>query len=83
VTRAGNRIELTTREYSLLEYLMINQGRVVSRVDITEKVWNLNFDTNTNVIDVYISYLRRKIDKDYEPKLLHTVVGMGYVLREG
>ena len=83
VSRAGQRIDLTTREYSLLEYLMINRGRVVSRVDITEKVWDLHFDTGTNVIDVYISYLRKKIDKNFEPKLLHTVVGMGYVLREG
>ena len=55
---------------------------MVSRVDIAEKVWDLKFDTNTNVIDVYITYLRRKIDKDFAPKLIHTVVGMGYVLRE-
>ncbi|GAB4044480.1 response regulator transcription factor [Spirosoma litoris] len=81
VTRAGQRIELTAREYALLEYLMINQGRTVSRVDIAEKVWDLHFDTNTNVIDVYVNYLRKKIDKDFSPKLLHTVVGMGYVLR--
>jgi two-component system copper resistance phosphate regulon response regulator CusR len=82
VTRAGKRIDLTAREYTLLEYLLLNKGRVISRVDIAEKVWDLNFDTNTNVIDVYINYLRKKIDKDYSPKLLHTVVGMGYVLRE-
>lgn len=82
VTRSGHRIDLTTREYALLEYLMLNRGRIISRVDISEKVWNLNFDTGTNVIDVYISYLRKKIDKDYAPKLLHTIVGMGYVLRE-
>jgi two-component system copper resistance phosphate regulon response regulator CusR len=77
VTRAGQRIPLTTREYSLLEYLMLNAGKVVSRVDITEKVWDLNFDTTTNVIDVYVSHLRKKIDKGYESKLIHTVVGMG------
>ena len=82
VTRAGNRIELTAREFSLLEYLMINKGRVVSRVDIAEKVWDLDFDTSTNVIDVYINYLRKKIDKDYSQKLLHTVVGMGYTIKE-
>jgi two-component system copper resistance phosphate regulon response regulator CusR len=82
VTRAGKRIDLTAREYTLLEYLLLNKGRVISRVDIAEKVWDLNFDTNTNVIDVYINYLRKKIDKDFSPKLLHTVVGMGYVLRE-
>lgn len=81
VFRAGQRIELTAREYALLEYLMINQGRTISRIDIAEKVWDLHFDTNTNVIEVYINYLRKKIDKDFSPKLLHTVVGMGYVLR--
>ncbi len=82
VTRAGKRIELTAREFSLLEYLMLNKGRIVSRVDIAEKVWDLNFDTSTNIIDVYINYLRKKIDKDHKIKLLHTVVGMGYTIRE-
>lgn len=82
VTRAGQRIELTAREYTLLEYLLLNRGRIISRVDITEKVWELDFDTNTNVIDVYISHLRRKLDKGFSPKLIHTVVGMGYVMRE-
>ena len=82
VERAGQPITLTAREYALLEYLLLNQGHVVSRVDIAEKVWDLKFDTNTNIIDVYITYLRRKIDKDFAPKLIHTVVGMGYVLRE-
>ncbi len=83
VMRGGQRIDLTTREYSLLEYLLVNRGRVISRVDIAEKVWSLNFDTNTNVIDVYVSYLRKKLDKGHDVKLIHTVVGMGYVLREG
>ncbi|RCR66543.1 response regulator [Larkinella punicea] len=82
VTRAGKRIDLTTREYALIEYLMLNKGKIISRVDISERVWSLNFDTNSNVIDVYISYLRKKIDKDFSPRLLHTIVGMGYVLRE-
>lgn len=82
VTRAGKRIDLTTREYALIEYLMLNKGKIISRVDISERVWNLNFDNATNVIDVYISYLRKKIDKDFSSKLLHTIVGMGYVLRE-
>jgi two-component system copper resistance phosphate regulon response regulator CusR len=82
VTRSGKRIDLTAREFALLEYLMINKGRVVSRIDIAEQVWDLNFDTSTNVIDVYINYLRKKIDKGFEPKLLHTIVGMGYTLRE-
>ena len=81
VRRAGQRIELTTREYALLEYLLVNQGKTVSRIDIAEKVWDLHFDTNTNVIDVYINYLRKKIDKNFSQKLLHTVVGMGYLLQ--
>lgn len=81
VRRAGQRIELTTREYALLEYLMVNKGKTVSRVDIAEKVWDLHFDTNTNIIDVYINYLRKKIDKPFEQKLLHTVVGMGYLMQ--
>ncbi|MBO3270956.1 MULTISPECIES: response regulator transcription factor [Hymenobacter] len=83
VTRGGQRIELTTKEYALLEYLLLNRGKVISRVDIAEKVWELNFDTNTNVIDVYVSYLRKKLDKGYPIKLIHTMVGMGYVMREG
>ncbi|GAB3017108.1 response regulator transcription factor [Spirosoma pulveris] len=82
VTRAGKRIDLTTREYALVEYMMLNKGKIISRVDIGERVWSLNFDNNSNVIDVYISYLRKKLDKGYSPKLLHTIVGMGYVLRE-
>ncbi|MBS1950820.1 MAG: response regulator transcription factor [Bacteroidetes bacterium] len=82
VTRAGKRIDLTAREFGLLEYLLINKGRTVSRIDIAEKVWDLNFDTSTNVIDVYINYLRKKIEKGFDKKILHTVVGMGYVIRE-
>lgn len=82
VMRAGQLIELTTREYALLEYLMLNKEKIVTRVDIAEKVWDINFDTNTNVIDVYINYLRNKVDKNFDTKLIHTVVGMGYVLRE-
>ena len=82
VQRAGRLISLTAREYALLEYLMLNKGRIVSRVDIAEKVWELNFDTNTNVIDVYVNYLRRKVDKEFTAKLIHTVVGMGYILKE-
>ncbi|HEY1057071.1 MAG TPA: winged helix-turn-helix domain-containing protein, partial [Emticicia sp.] len=70
------------REFALLEYLMRNRGRVVSRVDIAEKVWDIHFDTGTNTIDVYINFLRKKIDKDFTTKLIHTVVGMGYILKE-
>ena len=79
--RAGQVIGLTAREFNLLEYLMRNRGRVVSKVDIAEKVWDINFDTGTNFIEVYINYLRNKIDKGYNVKLIHTVVGMGYVLK--
>ncbi|MFY7826184.1 MAG: response regulator [Flectobacillus sp.] len=79
--RGGRQIELTAKEYSLLEYLMRNRGRVISKVDIAENVWDINFDTGTNFIEVYINYLRNKVDKGFENKLIHTVVGMGYVLK--
>jgi heavy metal response regulator len=82
VTRGGRRIELTAREFALLEYLLRNPGRVLSRAVIAQHVWGVSFDTFTNVIDVYVNYLRRKIDADFEPKLLHTVRGAGYVLKE-
>jgi DNA-binding response OmpR family regulator len=81
VTRSGQRIELTAKEYALLEYFMRNAGRVLTRPMIAEHVWNLDFDTFTNVIDVYVNYLRNKIDKGWGRKLLHTVRGSGYVLR--
>lgn len=80
VWRAGQRVTLTAREYALLEYLIVNQGKVVNRVDLLENVWDVHFNTNTNVVDVYVNYLRRKIDH-VEPKLLHTVFGVGYMLR--
>ena len=80
--RASKRVELTAKEFGLLEYLMRNRGRVVSRVDIAEKVWDIHFDTGTNVIDVYVNFLRKKIDKDFPKKLIHTVIGMGYMLKE-
>jgi DNA-binding response OmpR family regulator len=80
VERAGKRIELTTKEFSLLEYLMRNAGRRVTRSMIVEHVWNLTFDTTTNVVDVYINYLRRKIDDGHPHKLIHTVRGVGYEL---
>lgn len=82
VTRGQERIMLTAKEYKLLEFLALNRGRVFSRVEIMERVWDINFDTNTNVVDVYINYLRRKIDNTGSGKIIHTVVGMGYVLRE-
>jgi len=82
VTRAGRRIELTAREYALLEFLLRNKRRVVSRALIAQHVWGVDFDTFTNVIDVYVNYLRRKIDVGFMPKLIHTVRGAGYVLRD-
>ncbi len=82
VSRGDKPIKLTAKEFNLLEYLIRNKGRVVSRVDILENVWEVNFDMGTNVIDVYVNYLRNKIDKNFSPKLIHTVVGMGYVLKE-
>jgi len=82
VTRAGKFIKLTVKEFQLLEYFMRNRNRVVSRADIAERVWELDFDTKTNVIDVYVNFLRKKIDRDFEPKLIHTQVGMGYMMKE-
>lgn len=82
VTRDGKKISLTAKEFQLLEYLLRNRNRVVSRADIAERVWDVDFDTKTNVIDVYINYLRKKIDKDFTLKLIHTQVGMGYILKE-
>src|SRR5438477_6765390 len=83
VTRGGQRIELTTKEYALLEYLMRNAGRVLTRPMIAEHVWNLDFDTFTNVIDVYVNYLRNKIDRGEDRKLLRTIRGSGYTLKAG
>lgn len=83
VTRAGRRIVLQPREFRLLEYLMRHAGHVVTRTMLLEHVWDYNFDPQTNVIDVHISRLRGKIDKDFDRPLLHTVRGAGYVLRDG
>jgi len=82
VVRGDRQIELTAKEFSLLEYLMLNAGRRVTRAMIIEHVWDLSFDTSTNVVDVYINYLRRKIDDGFERKLIHTVRGVGYELSE-
>ena len=81
VTRGGKRIELTAKEYALLEYLMRSAGRVLTRPMIAEHVWNQDFDTFTNVIDVYVNYLRNKIDRGQERKLIQTVRGSGYTLK--
>jgi len=81
VTRGGEKIDLTPREFALLDYFMRNPGRVLTRTMIAEHVWDYSFDTSTNVIDVYVNYLRKKIDSGREPKLLHTIRGVGYVLK--
>lgn len=82
VKRGGKEITLTAKEFALLELLIINKNRVLSKVEIAEKIWDINFDRGTNVIEVYINFLRKKIDKDFSVKLLHTMVGMGYILKD-
>ncbi|MCK5906840.1 MAG: response regulator transcription factor, partial [Flavobacteriales bacterium] len=82
VTRQGIEITLTAKEYTLLEFFMNNKNSVLNRVEILENVWDINFDAGTNVVDVYVNYLRKKIDKDFDVKLIQTVVGMGYSLRD-
>ena len=82
VTRGGRSIELSAKEYALLEYLMLNQVIVLSREKIENHIWNFDYEGGTNVVDVYISYLRKKIDEGQEMRLIHTVRGRGYVLRE-
>jgi DNA-binding response OmpR family regulator len=82
VTRAGQEIELTSKEYALLEYFVRNKGRILTRTNISEHVWDYNFDSFTNVIDVYVNYLRNKIDKNFPMKLIHTVRGVGYILKD-
>jgi heavy metal response regulator len=82
VLRGANKIDLTAKEYALLYYFMRNPGRVLTRTMISDHVWDYNFDSMTNIIDVYVNYLRRKIDSDREHKLIHTIRGVGYVLKE-
>jgi two-component system OmpR family response regulator len=82
VTRAGQRIDLTSKEFQLLEYLMRRQGQVVTRSMLLEGVWDLHFDPQTNIIDVHMSRLRAAVDRDFPRPLIHTVRGAGYVLRE-
>ena len=81
VKRSGIEINLTPKEFNLLEYMLRNPERVLSRVEIAEKVWNTHFDTGTNFIDVYINYLRKKIEKNFDKKLIHTKPGMGFILK--
>lgn len=80
--RGTKVISLTAKEFSLLEYLMRNKGRVMSKPDIAERVWEVTFDTGTNVVEVYVNILRKKIDNDFPNKLIHTRVGMGYVIQD-
>jgi DNA-binding response OmpR family regulator len=82
VTRNGVVINLTAKEFQLLEFLLRKKNKVVSRADIAINVWDIDFDTNTNIIDVYINYVRNKMDKPFEKKLIQTQVGMGYILKE-
>lgn len=78
--REGQQITLTAKEFELLEYFMRNKGRVISKLELAERIWDITFDTGTNVVEVYINLLRRKIDKNFSPKLIHTRVGFGYIL---
>ena len=82
VVRGNKLISLTAKEYALLEFFMQNKHRVISKEEISERVWDLNFDTGTNIIEVYVSYLRNKIDKDFPVKLIHTKKGIGYIFRK-
>jgi two-component system, OmpR family, copper resistance phosphate regulon response regulator CusR len=82
VYRSGKKIELTSKEFSLLEYFLRNQGRVIPRAELSKNVWNVDFDTGTNMVEVYVNYLRKKIDRDFDKKLIHTQFGMGYILKE-
>ncbi len=81
VTRAGKSINLTAKEFALLEYFLRNQNKVLSRNDLARDVWDIKFDTGTNFVDVYVNYLRNKIDKPFPEKLIHTVIGMGYIMK--
>lgn len=83
VSRGGIPIKLTPKEFNLMKFLLENPERVLSRFEIAEKVWETHFDTGTNFIDVYINYIRKKIDKDFDTKLIHTKAGMGFILKKG
>lgn len=82
VIRGGKQINLTAKEFQLLEYLLQNKNKVLGRSDIAFNVWEIDFNSNTNIIDVYINYLRNKVDKSFKQKLIHTLVGMGYILKD-
>ncbi len=80
--RSGHKIELTPKEFALMEYFIRNQGRTIAKAEIAEKVWDINFETTSNVVEVYVNYLRNKMDKPFKNKLIHTIFGQGYILRE-
>jgi two-component system copper resistance phosphate regulon response regulator CusR len=82
VSRGGRKIELTAKEFALLLFFIRSKGRMITRSEIAEKVWDINFNTGTNIVDVYVNFLRKKIDKDFPKKLIHTQIGMGYILRD-
>jgi len=82
VRRGDKVIELTAKEFALLEFFIRNKGKVLSRAEIARKVWDINFDTGTNVVDVYVNFIRKKIDKDFPTKLIHTHIGVGYMLKD-
>lgn len=82
VIRAGKSIYLSAKEFKLLEYMILNKDKVMTRLELIDHVWGLNFDTGTNVVDVYMNFLRKKIDNDFEPKLIHTRIGLGYILTD-
>lgn len=82
VRRSGARIELTPKEFALMEYFIRHQGRTISKAEIAEKVWDIDFETSSNVVEVYVNYLRNKVDKPFEKKLIQTVFGQGYVLKD-
>lgn len=81
VTRDGEKLELTAKEYALLEYLLLHQNQLITKMELLKEVWGLNFDPGTNIVEVYIAYLRKKVDRPYEPKLIHTKPSQGYILR--
>ncbi|MCE7863060.1 MAG: response regulator [Bacteroidetes bacterium CHB5] len=81
VVRGGKRIDLTSKEFALLEYFLRNQNKVIPRAELSKHVWNVDFDTGTNMVEVYVNYLRKKIDRDFDVKLIHTQFGMGYILK--
>ena len=82
VVRGGKMIDLSAKEYKLLEYMVINRDKVLSRMELTDHVWGLNFNTGTNIVDVFINFLRKKMDNDFDTKLIHTRIGLGYIFSE-